>query len=108
MAIHRLHMKVIGRSSGASAVAAAACRSASRLRDDRIDRSHDFTARRGVVQSEVLLPEGVPDALSDREQLWNEVEACASRRISQVSTALEIRKSEGLQVPESIRPFISG
>ncbi|MCC6008885.1 MAG: MobA/MobL family protein, partial [Rhodobacteraceae bacterium] len=56
MAIYHLHLKVIGRSSGASAGAAAAYRSASRLRDDRIDRSHDFTAKRGVVLSEVLLP----------------------------------------------------
>lgn len=70
MAIYHLHMKVFGRSSGASAVAAAAYRSASRLRDDRIDRAHDFTAKRGVEHSEVLLPEGAPDALSDRERCY--------------------------------------
>ena len=89
MAIYHLHMKVIGRSSGASAVAAAAYRSASRLRDDRIERSHDFTAKRGVVHSEVLLPEGAPDALSDREQLWNAVEACEVRRDAQLARELE-------------------
>ena len=80
MAIYHLHMKVIGRSSGASAVAAAAYRSASRLRDERIAHSHDFTAKRGVVHSEVLLPKGAPEDLADRERLWNEVEACEVRR----------------------------
>jgi hypothetical protein len=46
MAIYHLHVKVIGRKAGSSAVASAAYRSASRMRDDRIDRSHDFTASR--------------------------------------------------------------
>jgi hypothetical protein len=49
MAIYHLHVKVIGRKAGSSAVASAAYRSASRLRDDRLDRSHDFSNKRGVV-----------------------------------------------------------
>jgi hypothetical protein len=57
MAIYHLHVKVIGRKTGSSAVASAAYRSASRLRDDRLERSHDFSAKRGVVHSEVLLPD---------------------------------------------------
>jgi ATP-dependent exoDNAse (exonuclease V) alpha subunit len=89
MAIYHLHVKVIGRASGASAVAAAAYRAASRLRDDRIDRSHDFTAKRGVVHSEVLLPDGALEALSDREQLWNTVEACEVRRDAQLAREVE-------------------
>jgi ATP-dependent exoDNAse (exonuclease V) alpha subunit len=89
MAIYHLHVKVIGRASGASAVAAAAYRSASRLRDDRIDRSHDFTAKRGVVHSEVLLPEGAPEDLSDRERLWNAVEDCELRRDAQLAREVE-------------------
>ena len=70
MAIYHLHVKVIGRKSGSSAVASAAYRSGSRLRDERIDRSHDFSAKRGVVHSEVMLPENAPEAWSDRERLW--------------------------------------
>jgi Ti-type conjugative transfer relaxase TraA len=89
MAIYHLHVKVIGRASGASAVAAAAYRSASRLRDDRIDRSHDFSAKRAVVHSEVLLPEGAPEDLSERERLWNAVEACELRRDAQLAREVE-------------------
>ena len=74
MAIYHLHVKVIGRKSGSSAVASAAYRSGSRLRDERLDRSHDFSAKRGVVHSEVVLPENSPEAWSDRERLWNDVE----------------------------------
>src|SRR6202000_2371345 len=67
MAIYHLHVKVIGRKAGSSAVASVAYRSASRLRDERLDRSQDFSAKRGVVHSEIMLPENAPQAWSDRE-----------------------------------------
>jgi len=89
MAIYHLHVKVIGRKSGASAVAAAAYRSGSRLRDHRIERSHDFTAKRGVVHSEVLLPDGAPEHWSDRGRLWNDVEAFEIRKDAQLAREVE-------------------
>ena len=89
MAIYHLHVKVIGRKAGSSAVASAAYRSASRLRDERIDRSHDFSAKRGVVHSEVLLPENAPEAWSDRERLWNDVEAFEVRKDAQLAREVE-------------------
>jgi len=89
MAIYHLHVKVIGRKSGSSAVASAAYRSASRLRDDRLGRAHDFSAKRGVVHSEVMLPEDAPEAWSDRERLWNDVEAFEARRDAQLAREVE-------------------
>jgi len=89
MAIYHLHVKVIGRKSGSSAVASAAYRSASRLRDDRLERSHDFSAKRGVVHSEVMLPENAPQAWSDRERLWNDVEAFEVRKDAQLAREVE-------------------
>mgnify|MGYP003125447590 FL=1 len=89
MAIYHLHVKVIGRKSGSSAVASAAYRSASRLRDERIDRVQDFSGKRGVVHSEVLLPENAPEAWSDRERLWNDVEAFEVRKDAQLAREVE-------------------
>ena len=89
MAIYHLHVKVIGRKSGSSAVASAAYRSGSRLRDERLDRSHDFSAKRGVVHSEVMLPEHAPQAWSDRERLWNDVEAFEVRKDAQLAREVE-------------------
>ncbi len=89
MAIYHLHVKVIGRKSGSSAVASAAYRSASRLRDDRLERSHDFSAKRGVVHSEVMLPENAPEAWRDRERLWNDVEAFEVRKDAQLAREVE-------------------
>ncbi|MFT3974904.1 MAG: Ti-type conjugative transfer relaxase TraA [Amaricoccus sp.] len=89
MAIYHLHVKVIGRKAGSSAVAAAAYRSASRMRDERIDRVQDFSAKRGVVHSEVMLPENAPEAWSDRERLWNDVEAFEVRKDAQLAREVE-------------------
>ena len=89
MAIYHLHVKVIGRKAGSSAVASAAYRSASRLRDERIDRVQDFSNKRGVVYSEIMLPEGAPEHLGDRERLWNDVEAFEVRKDAQLAREVE-------------------
>jgi ATP-dependent exoDNAse (exonuclease V) alpha subunit len=104
MAIYHLHVKVIGRKSGSSAVASAAYRSGSRLRDERLDRSHDFSAKRGVVHSEVLLPENAPDMWEDRERLWNDVEAFEVRKDAQLAREVEfaipreMSEAQGIQL----------
>src|SRR6516165_8495876 len=103
MAIYHLHVKVIGRKSGSSAVASAAYRSGSRLRDERLERSHDFSGKRGVVHSEVMLPENAPEAWSDREQLWNDVEASEVRKDAQL--AREMSEHQGIQLA---RDFVRG
>jgi len=111
MAIYHLHVKVIGRKSGSGAVASAAYRSGSRLRDERLDRSHDFSAKRGVVHSEVLLPENAPEAWGDRERLWNEVEAFEIRKDAQLAREVEFaipREMTQAQGIELAREFVRG
>ncbi|WP_245310716.1 Ti-type conjugative transfer relaxase TraA, partial [Bradyrhizobium valentinum] len=111
MAIYHLHVKVIGRKSGSSAVASAAYRSGSRLRDERLDRSHDFSAKRGVVDSEVMLPENAPEAWSDRERLWNDVEAFEVRKDAQLAREVEFaipREMTQAQGIELARDFVRG
>lgn len=89
MAIYHFSAKVISRANGSSAVASAAYRSASRLHDERLDRDHDFSNKAGVVHSEVMLPDGAPERLSDRTTLWNEVEAGEVRKDAQLSREVE-------------------
>ena len=89
MAIYHFSVQVIGRGAGRSAVAAAAYRSGSRLRDDRLGRDQDFSAKRGIVHSEVMLPENAPEAWSDRERLWNDVEAFEKRKDAQLCREVE-------------------
>jgi Ti-type conjugative transfer relaxase TraA len=109
MAIYHLHVKVTGRKVGSSAVASAAYRSGSRLRDERLDRSHDFSAKRGVVHSELMLPEHAPEAWSNRERLWNDVEAFEVRKDAQLAREVEFalpREMSEAQGIELARDFV--
>ena len=103
MAIFHFSVKVIGRSSGRSAVAAAAYRSGERLHDNRIDRDHDFTNKAGVLYSEVMLPEGAPAEFSDREALWNAVEAAEKRKDAQLAREVEYALPRELSKKENIK-----
>jgi Ti-type conjugative transfer relaxase TraA len=89
MAIYHFSAKIISRANGSSAVASAAYRSASELHDARLGRSHDFSNKAGVLHSEVLLPKGAPERLSDRTTLWNEVEAGEKRKDAQLAREVE-------------------
>lgn len=109
MAIYHLHVKVIGRKAGSSAVASAAYRSASRMRDERLGRVQDFSGKRGVVHSEVLLPDGAPEVWSDRERLWNDVEAFEVRKDAQLAREVEFaipREMTQRQGIELARDFV--
>ncbi|MDA0226020.1 MAG: Ti-type conjugative transfer relaxase TraA, partial [Proteobacteria bacterium] len=104
MAIYHFSAKVIGRSSGSSAVASAAYRAAERLHDDRLGRDHDFSNKAGVVHSEIMLPEGAPERLNDRATLWNEVEAGEKRKDAQLAREVEfsipreLNQQQGVQL----------
>ena len=100
MAIYHFSAKMISRANGSSALAAAAYRSASRLHDQRLDRHHDFSNKAGVVHSEVMLPDGAPEHLADREELWNEVEAAEKRKDAQLAREIEFAIPRELDKPE--------
>ena len=102
MAIYHFSAKVIGRSTGRSAVAAAAYRAAERLHDERLDRDHDFTTKAGVVHSEIMLPDGAPERWLDRATLWNEVEARERQHNSQLARDVEIALPRELTRAEGI------
>jgi Ti-type conjugative transfer relaxase TraA len=104
MAIYHFSAKVISRAAGSSALASAAYRSASRLHDQRLDRHHDFSNKAGVVHSEIMLPDGAPEQLSDRERLWNAVEASEIRKDAQLAREIEfaipreLTKEQGIEL----------
>src|SRR5262249_47910622 len=111
MAIYHLQVLLIARKAGSSAVASAAYRAGSRLRDERLDRSHDFSGKRGVVHSEVMLPENAPEAWSDREQLWNDVEAFEVRKDAQLAREIEFALPREMSERDGIelaRDFVRG
>src|SRR6266851_1598384 len=102
MAIYHFQVKVIGRSQGRSAVAAAAYRSASELHDQRQGQSFDYSDKPNVVYSEILSPTGAPAWVHDRESLWNAVEAGEKRKDSQVAREIEFAIPQELSQAEGV------
>jgi len=91
MAIYHLAMKPISRSSGRSAVAAAAYRASQKLTNERDGQTHDFTARRGVEHTEIVLPDGVDaEWAQDRSTLWNAAEFAEARKDARVAREVEV------------------
>lgn len=91
MAIYHFSVKPIGRNAGKSAVAAIAYRTASRILNERECITHDFTAKKGVVHAEIVLPDGIDAPWArDRALLWNAAEFAERRCDARVAREFEI------------------
>jgi len=112
MAIYHLATKPISRSGGRSAVAAAAYRASQKLTNERDGLTHDFTHRRGVEHTEIVLPEGVDaEWAQDRSRLWNTAEAVEKRKDARVAREIEIALPHELTADQRLeltREFAQG
>ena len=90
MADYRFSAQVIKRSDGRSAVAAAAYRAAEQLHDHRHGQACDYSRKAGVLHAEILTPDGTPDWMRDRSQLWNAVEAVERRKDAQLAREVQL------------------
>src|SRR5690349_8254521 len=78
-----------GREWLTSAVGAAAYRSGAELAGDG-GQAFDFSAKRSVVHSEIVLPPDAPVWMGDRERLWNAVEASERRKDARLARETQL------------------
>lgn len=102
MAIYHLSVKIISRSQGRSAVAAAAYRAAEILENEYDGVVHDFRKKGWVEHREILIPAHVPVEYSDRHMLWNAVERSEKRKTAQLAREVEIALPRELSLPQQI------
>ena len=109
MAIFHCQIKIISRGKGKTATAAAAYRSGTKIVDDELGKTHDYTRKGGVAFSEILLCVNAPSKYSDRQTLWNEVQKIEKQKNAQlcreVEVALPIEFSHNEQI-EVVREYI--
>ena len=74
MADFHFSVTQIKRSAGQSAIAAAAYRAGEKLYSDLYGEYSDYTRKRGIVETGILLPPFAPKEFENREKLWNAVE----------------------------------
>ncbi len=73
-----------------SAVGACAYRSGEVLKNEYDGITHDFTRKRGIVHTEILLPPHAPPDFADRSTLWNSVEKIEKSKNSQLAREIEV------------------
>ncbi len=109
MAIYHQTTKMVKRSDGRNAVAAAAYRSGTSMYEEATGQTHDYAKKMGVEHSEIMVPDRAPEWVFDRQRLWNEVEASEHRKDAQVAREVEvglpIELSKNEQV-ELLRDFV--
>lgn len=79
MAIYRLEAKIVKRSAGQSATAAAAYRAGELIVDECSGKRFDYR-NKSVTASTILAPSNAPLWARDRQRLWNEVEKSEKRK----------------------------
>ena len=102
MAIYHFSAKVIQRSQGRSAIAAAAYRAAEALHDETLGRTFNYLDKPGVVHSEILLPEGAPTRWLNRSVLWNEAQQVERRKDAVLAREIELALPRELSQAEAI------
>ncbi len=102
VAIYHLSVKPVKRGEGRSAPAAAAYRAGERLPDLERGVVHDYTRKRGVLHSEIVLPRSAAQAdvnwARDRAQLWNAAEAAERRKDARIAREYEVA------LPHELKP----
>ena len=67
-------ISMVSRGKSKSAVASAAYISCEKLTNEWDGVTHDYHNKKGLLHSEIFLPENIPIRLKDRATLWNSVE----------------------------------
>jgi len=88
MAVYHCVTKPLSRSTGPSAVAAAAYRAGACLFDQRQGIQHDYTRRPGVLHAELVVPEGA--GTWTRAALWNAAERAEKQKNSRTAREWEV------------------
>ncbi len=83
-------VKTMSRSTGRSAVAAAAYRLGERLHELEVDQTHDYRRRSGVAVTFTCAPSDAPAWAHDPERLWNAANAAEKRKNSTLAREVEL------------------
>ena len=102
MAIYHLSIKIVSRGKGKSAVAAAAYRAGTIIKNEYDGITHDYSKKTGVVHTEILLPDNAPREYTDRATFWNAVEKVERYKTAQLAREIEIALPVELSKEENI------
>ncbi len=102
MALYHFHVSQVRRSAGQSSVAAAAYRAGERLEDHYYGDVADYTAKGGVIHTEIMAPDYVPESFYNREFLWNAVEEVERHPKAQLAYSFDFSLQNEFSIEDNI------
>ena len=90
MAIFHMSAQTITRSKGHSSVAAAAYRHGEKLMDEHTGEIHDYSKKKGISESVILIPESADRNFLKPTYLWNTIEKSEKRKDAQLAREFNI------------------
>lgn len=90
MAIFHMSAQTISRSKGHSSVAAAAYRHGEKMTDEHTGEIHDYSKKKGISDSVILIPERADQRFLKPEYLWNTIEKNEKRKDAQLAREFNI------------------
>jgi MobA/MobL family. len=102
ISIYHCSIKIISRGKGKSAVAAAAYRAGTAITNEYDGIHHDYTHKKGIAYTEILLPENAPTIYENRTVLWNAVEKVEKSKNAQLAREIEIALPAKLDKAQNI------
>lgn len=113
MAIYHCTTKPISRSSGRSATASSAYRTAQKIVDMQTGEIHDYTRKQGVIHTEIISPKNINIEEVSREDLWNIAEQTEKRKDARVAREFvialphEISRKKQIEVAKEFSQYLS-
>ncbi len=102
MALYHFSVSQVKRSAGQSVIACASYRAGERLYSKYYDEVSDYSKKGDVIYTEIMLPENAPKEYSDRQTLWNAVEAVEKHPKAQLAYSFDIALQNELSQEENI------
>lgn len=102
-AIFHTRMSVFTRSKGHKAIQKAAYRAGEKYYDERNNTIFNYSYKKGKdwIQSEIILPEGASEKLTDRQFLYNEIEKMEKRGDAQLVREIEFSLYRDLTIEQN-------
>lgn len=91
------------RSKSPPTTASAAYQSGERLYDERTHRTKNYDDKRGVIYTEIMLPDNAPREYADRNTLWNAVEWSETNWNAQMARKLHITLPRELSMDDNLK-----
>lgn len=111
MALFHLNVSSIGKSSGSSAVAAAAYRSCSQLNQYLYDEInglsssfiHNYAHKKGLAFSQIFAPDNSDSWVYNRQTLWNKIEEHETRKDARYARDIKIALQKEFTLEQNIQ-----